>query len=148
MRELRHAEAGRSQVTRPERRESSRIAALVIPASTSGAQHLVKFRGSLAGPIISQIVDVHAINNMCDPALTRDLVQPREQLILAVEAAVAVVLEVVGILKFQRGDVFMPDAPGPCEFLRIALVRFGQGSGIGGQRQGAIPRACCAAQAR
>ena len=36
-REDRHAEAGRSQVARPARRDSSRISDLVSPTSSSGA---------------------------------------------------------------------------------------------------------------
>src|ERR1039458_3438955 len=58
MRELRHAEAGRSQVGRPARRDNSRISAFVIPASASGAATwwlLAAFAG-LAGVGILDVI--------------------------------------------------------------------------------------------
>src|ERR1035438_7429713 len=88
MRELRHAEAGRSQVGRPARRDSSRISALVSPASASGA-----------GPLAVQRVLVDAVDDVLVTALAADGFEAGEELVLAVEAAVRIVGHVFGVVE-------------------------------------------------
>src|ERR1700720_2270392 len=40
-----------------------------------------------------------------------NFIQAGEQLVFTVEAAVAVILDVIGVIEFARDDVLVPDAP-------------------------------------
>src|SRR4051812_4364421 len=51
----------------------------------------------LARAIISQIIQIHAVHDVLVPALPPDLLEAREQLVLAMKAAVGIVPQVVGI---------------------------------------------------
>ena len=135
MRELRQAAAGRSHVDKPVRRDNSRISALVKPASTSGAFAWCMFGGVLAGPVIAQVVHIHAVGDMLDAALARHDFQAREEFVLAMETAVRIVLYVVRIIELARLDVFVAETAFARESLGVALVRFGDGSGIRGNGQ-------------
>jgi len=68
---------------------------------------------------------------MLDAARFAHFLQPLEQFILAVEAAVRVVLQVIGILKLVRRDHLVPDAELAREVDGVAFVGFRDGSGIG-----------------
>ena len=71
-------------------------------------------------------------------ALFADLFQPVEQLVLAVEAAVRVVLQVIGILELVRRDQLVPDAELRAKSIGVALVRLGNGSRIGRDGDGVL----------
>ena len=93
------------------------------------------FGGVLAGAIVAQIVDIHAIGDVLDAAFARHHFQARKQLVLAMEAAVGIVLDVVGIIELARRDIFVTEAPLASERLGILLVRFGNGCRIRGDGQ-------------
>ncbi len=84
------------------------------------------FGGALARAIIAQVVDVDAVDYVRDATLARDFIQAGEELIFAVETAVAIVFEVIGIFEFARFDVFVANAVGARELLCVALMRFGE----------------------
>ena len=76
---------------------------------------------------------------MCSiAALAAHLLQAREQLVLAVEAAVGIVAHVVGIVEFEGLDVLVGDAELAHEGFGIALVRFRHGGRIGGDGERAV----------
>ena len=134
MRELRHADAGRSHVLSPARCDNSRISALVRSRFHQRGFYLMNLRRALTRPIIAQIVDIHAVNHVRDAPLASHFIEPGEQFVLAVETAVGTVLDVIRILKLARGDVFVPESLLARELLGIALVRFGKRCGIGRDR--------------
>jgi hypothetical protein len=55
-----------------------------------------------------------------------DLREAREQLVLAVEAAIRIVAHVLRVIELVRLDVFVNDSEARHEGFRIALVRFGK----------------------
>src|SRR5579863_5721515 len=67
-------------------------------------------RRALTRPIISQIVDIHAVDHVRDAPLASQLVKPGKQFVLAVETAVGTVFDVIRILKLARLDVFVPES--------------------------------------
>ena len=52
------------------------------------------------------------------------------------EAAVGIVADVIGIVELVRLDVLVGNAEALDERFGVALVRFGNGGGIGGDREG------------
>jgi hypothetical protein len=116
-------------------RDNSRISALRKPRVHQRRLHLVQPSGVLAGPVVAQIVGIYAVDDVGDAALAADFFQARKQFVLAVEAAVGVVLQVIGILEFARLDIFVRDSELPHEGLGIALVRLRDGSRIRGHGQ-------------
>src|SRR5208283_5992689 len=64
--------------------------------------------------------------------------QLRKQLILAMEAAVLVILDVVGVLELVGIDVLVLEAAGESKSLRVALMGFGDRRGIGGDGDGCV----------
>ena len=90
----------------------------------------------LSGTVISQVVLVDAIDHRRIPIRAAEFGEPREQLVLAVEAAIGVVADVIRILEFVRLDVLMPDSELPDKRFRIPFVRFGNRRRVGrdGQR--------------
>ena len=97
---------------------------------------LVPFGGALAGTVVAQVVHVHAVNDVAVAALAADFVEAREELVLAVEAAVGRVAEVVGVVEFVGLDVLVRDSELRDEGFGVALVRFGKGSRVGGDGDG------------
>ena len=97
--------------------------------------HLVLPRGILAGAVVAQVVGIYTVDDVGDAALAADFFQAREQFVLAVEAAVGVVLQVIGIFEFARLDIFVRDSELPHESLGIALVRLRDGGRIRGYGQ-------------
>lgn len=83
---------------------------------------MVQLGGTLAGPVVAQVVDVHSVHDVIDAAFPRQGIEMREELILAKETAVGIVLDVIRVLEFPSLDVFVPEAALACERLRIALV--------------------------
>ena len=79
--------------------------------------------GILSRTVVAQIVHVHAISDVRNPALPADFFQTIEQFVLAVEAAVCVVFEIVGILELVRRDQLVPYSEQPRELDRIPLMR-------------------------
>ena len=75
MRELRQAEAGRSQVGRPA--TPAQLADLGFGQARVGQRrrHLVLPRGILAGTVIAQIVQIHAVDDVPVAALAADFFQ-------------------------------------------------------------------------
>ena len=71
-------------------------------------------------------------------AFGRELFEHGEEFVFAVEAAVGIVPDVVRVLEFVRGDVFVMDAELAREGFGVPLVRFGEGRGIGGYGDGVI----------
>src|SRR5215472_167161 len=94
-------------------------------------------RGGLAGAIIAEVILVHAIDDVLVAALAADFAKTREELVFAVEAAVGVVAQVIGIVELAALDVFVHDAELLHEGFEIALVGFGQRRRIGGDGEGA-----------
>ena len=148
MRELRHADAGRSQVLSPARCDNSRISALVSPASTERRFHLVNLRRALTRPIIAQIVDIHAVDHVRDAPLASHLVEPGEQFVLAVEAAVGTVLDVVRIVELARLDVFVPESHSRANSSASRLCDSGNDAESAVIAIAWSPKAWCAAHAR
>ena len=91
--------------------------------------------GGLARPVIAQVIYVDAVNDVLEAALAAHLFQSREQLVLAVEAAVGIVLRIIRVGELAGLDVFVGDAKLRGERFGIALVRFRNGGGIGRDRQ-------------
>ena len=73
-------------------------------------RHLVLQCGVLARTVVAQVVHVHAVDDVLVAALAAHTSQAREQLVLAVEAAVRIVLHVIGIVELVRLDVLVRDA--------------------------------------
>ena len=94
----------------------------------------MKFRGILPRAIVAEIVHVDAVDDVRNSTLTPDLLQAFEKLVLTVEAAIGVVLEIIGILEFVRRNQLVPDAELPGELDGVALVRFGDRGGVGRNR--------------
>ena len=136
MRELRQADAGRSQVGRSGQPRQLANLGLGQPGIGQGRRHLVLLGGILARAIVAQVVQIHAVDDVFVAALAAHLRQAREQFVLAVEAAVRVVADVVGIVEFVGLDVLVRDAEALDEGLGIALVRLGQRCRIGGHGDG------------
>ncbi len=88
------------------------------------------FGGTLARTVIAQIVFVHAIDDVRIAAFSRERLQPNEQLILAVKAAVFIVLDVIGIFEFVSIDVLVPEPAFASEGFGIALMRGRDGGRI------------------
>jgi len=93
---------------------------------------------ALAGAVVAQIVAIDAVDHRGDSAGARRVIEAGEQLVFAMEAAVAIVLDVVGIVELARLDVFVADPVFAGKRLGIALVRFGERCGIGSDRNGAV----------
>ena len=70
----------------------------------------MQLRGALAGTIVAQIVDIHSVDDVRDAALARHFVEPGKQLVLAVEAPVRIVLDVIRIVEFVGRDVLVAEA--------------------------------------
>ena len=98
----------------------------------------MQLRCSLAGPIVAQVVAIHTVNHVRNAPLPRDLVEAREQLVLAVEAAVGIVGDVVGIIELVRFNVFVTDAVVAGKLFRVALVGLRKRRRIRGNRDGVI----------
>ena len=92
--------------------------------------HLVLQRGVLARTVVAEVVHVDAVDDVLVAALAAHLFQAREQLVLAVEAAVGTIAHVIGIVELLGRDVLVDDAEAFHEGLGIALVRFRKRSGI------------------
>ncbi len=109
MRELRHADAGRSQVESPATCESSRISAFVKPASHQRRLHIVTLCGSLPRTIIAQVIHVHAINHVRNPARFRHFIQTLKQFVLAMKTPIRMIRQVKRIVKLFCFDIFVTD---------------------------------------
>ena len=119
MRDERHAEAGLSQTCSPASRASARMSSFVSPASTSGARTAWSRAADLAGAKIPAIVEVHPVGEMTKAQPRARFLHLREQLVLAVKAALQVVLHVVRILHLGgRND------------LQRKTVALGEGYGV------------------
>ena len=81
---------------------------------------------------VTEVVNVHAVDHMRDATLAGYFIEPREQLVLAVKAAVGIVGNVIGIVELVGLDVLVRHAELADEGLGIALVRLGQRGRIGG----------------
>ena len=92
--------------------------------------------GVLAGTIIGQIVGIHPVYHVLVTARAAHLLETREQLVLAVEAAVGIVAGVVGILELGGADVLVHQAESLDERLGVALVGFGKRGRVGGDGDG------------
>ena len=90
--------------------------------------------GALPGTKVAEVVDVHTVDHMRDAALAGHFVEPGEQFVLAMKAAVGIVGDVVGIIELPRRDVFVTDAVLAGEGFGIALVGFGKRRRIGRDR--------------
>ena len=66
---------------------------------------------------------------MFDAAFACDFIKSREQFIFAVEAAIGVVLYVVGIIEFVGFDVFVADVELFYEGFGVGFVGGGDGGG-------------------
>jgi hypothetical protein len=64
----------------------------------------------LTGAEIAQVVDIHAVDDVADGALMAELFEAGEELVLAMETAVGVVADVIGIVEFVGVDEFVHDA--------------------------------------
>jgi hypothetical protein len=76
----------------------------------------------LAGTEVARIVGVDAVNDVGNAAVAADLVEAREQFVLAVEAAVGAVAGVVGVIELVGLDVLVADTVAADEGLSVALV--------------------------
>ena len=110
--------------------------------------HFVNSGGLLAGPIIAQIVGIHAVNDVRNAALAADFFQPLEQFVLAMETTVRIIPQIIRIFELVRLDVFVRDTELAHEGFGIALMRLRDRSRIRGHRQRAAVRTWCAAHAR
>src|SRR6202790_5779989 len=90
----------------------------------------MQFSGALSWPVIAEIVYIHAVDNVLNASLTAHDVQFGEQLVLAVEAAVRIVLHVIGIIELVRLDVLVPESTLAGERFGIAFVRLGMCGGV------------------
>ena len=136
MRELRQADAGRSHVGRSANAGKFADLRLVEAGVRQRRRHLVLLGGVLAGTIIAQIVRVHPVDDVLVTARAAHLLQTREQLVLAVEAAVGIVAGVIGIVELGGPDVLVHDAESLDERLGVALVGFGKRGRVGGDGDG------------
>src|SRR5579883_2901834 len=93
----------------------------------------------LSGAIVAQIVAVHAIDDVGDSAIPRELIEAREQLVLAVKTPVAIILQVLGIFELAGFYVFVADSVIARKNFRISLMRLGKRSRIRRDRDGPIP---------
>jgi hypothetical protein len=72
--------------------------------------HVVLLGGVLSGAEIAQVVDIHPVDDVADGALAAELFEAREELVLAMETAVRVVADVIGIVEFVGIDELVNDA--------------------------------------
>src|ERR1700736_5849779 len=100
----------------------------------------MQFGRFLTRPVIAEIVLIYAVNNVHDTALASDPVEPREQLVFAMETAVRVVLYIIRVIEFMRLDIFVRNGELIHESFGIAFVGFGDGSGISGDGDGVRPQ--------
>jgi len=73
-------------------------------------------------------------------ALTGELFQAGEQLVLAVEAAVGFIFHVIRVLELGGGDELVPETAGLGVSGGVALVGLRDGRGIGGNGDGVLPQ--------
>ena len=100
----------------------------------------MEFRRPLAGSIVSKIVFIYSVDDVLVAMRARVGFKLREQLVLAVEATVLVIFDVVRIVKFICRDVFVLESGFARKRLGIALMRFRNRSGIGRDRDGGVPQ--------
>ena len=99
---------------------------------------VVSLGGALAGTPVAEVVDIDPVDYVGDAAFFADFIEAAKQLVLAVEAPVLVVLDVVRVFEFKGFDVFVADGKPGGEFLGIAFVGSGDGGGIGSNGDGFV----------
>src|SRR4051794_37865099 len=86
----------------------------------------------LAGTVIAEIVLIHAIHDVLVAALAAHLLGAGGAILLAVETAIGIVGDVIGIVEFARLNVLVRDAELFNESLGVTFVRLGDGGGVRG----------------
>jgi len=84
----------------------------------------MQLRRPLPGPVVAEIVDVHTINDVRDAALGAQRLELREQLVLAMEATVNVVLDIIRIVEF-KGSSARAGSGFTCELMASRLCDSG-----------------------
>src|SRR5260370_16632538 len=96
----------------------------------------MKLRSFLPRPVVTKVVDIHAVDNVLDATGCAQCVQLSEQFVLAMEAAVRIVLDIIRVVEFVCFDVLVLNPTLTRERPGIPLLRFGTPSPI---RTSAIP---------
>ena len=114
-RDDRQGDAGRSQVGNPSAREASRISALVMLGLDQRMAHAALLGGLNPRPIVVQVIEIDAVDDLRDPEFARLGLAHREQVALAQVASierilrVALDLELVGFdYHVARADELAP----------------------------------------
>ena len=92
--------------------------------------NLVLLSRLLPWAVIAQVVHVDAVHDVLDRPLAAERLQALEQLVLAVEATIGCVADVIRVLELACGDVLVPESKLARQRLRVALVRGGDGCGV------------------
>ena len=87
--------------------------------------------GVLARAIIAEIVEVDPVDNVFDRSIAAKLFEAGEEFVFAVETAVGVIADVIGIIEFVGDDELMGDAELRGEGFRVALMGTRKRRGIG-----------------
>ena len=95
----------------------------------------MQLRRPLAWPVIAQIVDVHAIDDVRNASRASHFIEPCEQFVLAVEAAAAIVLDVIGPVELIRLQNFQRDVVLACKGNRVFQLKSSQTGRVCDQRQ-------------
>ena len=79
--------------------------------------------GASAGAEVAGVVEIAAVEDRCESSLAGDLCQSSVQLVFAVEAAVRVVLHIIGVVHLARVDELVRDPDLSRERLRLFYLR-------------------------
>jgi hypothetical protein len=95
-------------------------------------------RGPAAGPVVAAVVEVAAVGDGVEATGTRQRGELGVELVLAVVAAVAVVLAVLGALELGGADDFVMQLELRGDVARHLTVTLGIAGAVGGDAQRAI----------
>jgi hypothetical protein len=93
--------------------------------------------GAAAGTEVAGVVEVAAVEDGVEASLAGDGLQLTVELVFAVEAAVGVVLHVVGVIHLARVDAFVSDADCAGKFGGLGHLGLRDGGGDAGDGEGA-----------
>ncbi len=78
--------------------------------------------GSVAGTIVLSVVEVDAVDDVVESEAGAGFGESAEEFVFAVETAIAVVADVVGVVELFGFDEFVPNSELPDEILSVTFV--------------------------
>ena len=148
MRDDRQADAGSSHVGSPARRDSSLILGLREVGLVERAAHAQLPGGLAPRPVIAAVVRIGAVEDGRDAPLAREPGQLREQLLLAVVAAVRLVGAILGVLHLAGDDELVVEGEVAGQALGDGAVPGRVAGAVGGDALRRAPSTEVATQAR